>query len=573
MDRREIFKIANLREIQEEFHLPKLFCYDYCVGYDQCVYLLLSRQPQKREYPYIMRFQKKEYYGIKLNLDWEKREVTEKEIYQLGNVPYELEFLRPLNDCFLLIGSEKKNLNEEIIYEDDVLVLSKERCSQEEEIILDLDDEKTAILVDKAGVVIKKYEFKQGIFDCQTSEDGQIFLEEEGEENMVVSENREKVMISINNYRWARYWEGGYDVNKNLLTGEKLVQMVYQGKYVKNVPNKVYGSKMLFWVDDETIGGHFFREDNRIEVTDPEENREVFPIIDLEELKRRYQIEEYDISDYYVGYDQKIYMLFCNNGLTVHKGKNHKAWSCREYIVVTMELDWKKGRVVDTQLFFLGRQDYYFYAVRPLKDSFLLLGWKTKGKRGNKNGVLMNKNGEILRKYYFGPGIGKCCTTKDGIIYTGCDDYTMYDDIDNIDKMSVDMLVNAWNEQGKKIAQVGKNMCEAMNLADDGMFWHCDEYWRLIGTDLKRTVTIRANDCINGMVVSKDGKRFIFEGGGENYGSYYEYEYDAKEERFKNEKQICFRYEGKNLKPDSYEFCGSKMLFMMRGRMFGFYYG
>lgn len=313
MDRREIFKIANLKEIQKEFNLPKLFCFDYCVGYDQCVYLLLSRQPQRREYPNIMHFKKKEYYAIKLKMDWEKQKVTEKEMYSLGIMPYEWEFLRPLNDCFLLIGDEKKKINEKIIYEDDVLILSKESCCQKEDIILDLDEDrkkKTGILLDKDGVVVKKYEFKKDIFDCQTSEDGQIFIEEEGEENKAVSENREKVMISINNYRWARYWEGGYDENKNLLTDEKLVQMEYQGKYVKNVANKVYGSKMLFWVDDKTIGGHFFKENNRIEVIDPEENREVFPIVDLEDLKKNYQIEEYDISDYYVGYDKKIYMLF-----------------------------------------------------------------------------------------------------------------------------------------------------------------------------------------------------------------------------------------------------------------------
>ena len=257
----------------------------------------------------------------------------------------------------------------------------------------------------------------------------------------------------------------------------------------------------------------------------------------------------------------------------MHKGKSYKPSDYREYIAVTLELDWIKGRVIDTQIFSLGRQDYHFYAIRPLKENFLLLGWKTKGKCGNKNGVLMNKNGEILRKYYFGTGIGKCCTTKDGIIYTGCDDYALYDDINNLDDIRADMSVNAWNEQGKKIAKVGRNMCEAVNLADDGMFWHYDEYERLIGTDLKKTVTIWVNDFIKGMAVSEDGKRFIFKDEGEDYASYYEYEYDAKEEGLKNEKQICFKYKGKNLKPESYEFCGSKMLFMMGGRMFGFYYG
>lgn len=571
MDRREIFKIANLKEIQKEFNLPKLFCIDYCVGYDQCVYLLLSRQPQRREYyPHIMRFKKKEYYAIKLKMDWEKREVTEKDLYPLGNMPYQLEFLRPLNDCFLLIGSEKKKLNEEIIYEDDVVILSKESYCQEEDLILDLNEEREkrfGILINKEGDVVKKYELKKDVFDCQSSQEGQVLGEEGEEENMAVSEKREKVMISIKNYRWARYWECDYDANKNIFTDEKLVQMEYRGKYVKNVPNKMYGSKMLFWVDDETIGGHFFKENNRVENIDPKENREVFPIVDLEDLKKRYQIEEYDISDYYVGYDKKIYMLFCNRCSTVHKGNSRKPSEYREYIAVTLELDWIKGRVVDTQIFSLGRQDYYFYTIRPLKENFLLLGWKTKGKRGNKNGVLMSKNGEILRTYYFGPGIGKCCTTKDGIIYTGCDDYTLYDDSD------ADMSVNAWNEQGKRIIRVGKNVvCEAMNLADDGMFWHCDEYQRLIGTNLKRNVTIWVNDCVNGMAISEDGNRVIFKCGGKDYGSYYEYEYDAKEEGFKNEKQICFKYNGKNLKPESYEFCGSKMLFMMAGRMFGFYY-
>lgn len=639
MDKREIFKIANLKEIQNEFNLPQIFCYDYCVGYDQCVYLLLSRQPQRTQYANTLHFKKKEYYAVKLNMDWKKQKVTKKELYPLGKIPYELEFLRPLADCFLLLGSKTEKIDKEshIMYEDDLLLvenasllLSQKDCSQEEEeISLELDEksrEKNGILLDKNGTVITKYAFKKDILDCQTSSDGQILLEVErkmtpeifckiadsyffhkgeeekdmenyqhmyyveaydiegnykgeiefpdacvyglgGEESIAVSEMKEKVMISIKNPRWARYREYRYDTNKKLLTDEKLVQMEYQGKYVKNVPNKVWGSKMLFRLDEETIGGHFFREDNRVEVIDPKENREVFPVIDIEELKQSYHMQEYHMADYYVGYDQKIYMLFCNQVPRVYKGKIHKLSENREYIAVALELDWIKGKVIDTQLFSLGRQDYYFHTIRPLQDNFLLLGWKIQGRKEKKNGVLIDKNGKILHKYYFGSGIGKCCTTKEGVIYTGHDDDTLYDD--PIAKVAV----NAWNEQGKRLWHNRSFFCESMSLGENGMLWYCDEFLRLFGTDLRNLVEVRENGCAGGFSISVDGKGFIFEGGGEDKGSYYEYEYDSQEGRLKHERQICFRYGENNLELESYEFCGSKMLFMTKeGKVLGYYY-
>lgn len=568
MEKREIFKIVTLKEIQEEFQLPKLFCFDYCVGDNQSVYLLLSRQPQKTEYPAKMYLKQKEYYVAEMKMDWEKQLVTEKHLYPVGNLPYELDTLTIQENCIILEGTKEEILKEEVVYEGNELMIIKKYSMEMEEDFGDLQEEKekrVELLVSKEGAVMKKQEFEKKIFDCLDSIKEQNSMEEE---DRVVSELGEKVMILVDNCKWVRYWECTYDTNKNITNAEIVIHMEYNGKNVKNASKKVYGSKILFWVDEETLGGYFFRENKKMEICQQEDKREVFPIVDLEELKKQYHLEVYYIYDYYVAYDQKIYMLFCDIQSKAHGGKKQKTEEKRKYVVVVMEMDWEKEKVMGTEVYSLGVQNYNFYQVRPLKEKFLLLGWSLKEKYSKESGVLLSKNGEILHKYYLGEGIGKCCTTKDGIIYTGCNYYGVYD----MDDEKWDMGINVWNGEGEKITSLEGDFCETANLADNGMFWYFDGYNRLMGRDLENKVSVLLDDYIYGMAVSKECDKFIFECGNQDFELYYEYEYDEKEKKFWNEKHISFVYENRKLKSEKYVFCGSKMLFQENEKLFGYYY-
>jgi hypothetical protein len=484
MDKREVFKIINLKELETDLNMKKIFCFDFCVGYDHAVYLLLSAQPPMKEYGNDLQFKYKEYYAVRLKMDWEKQLVLNKEIYSLGKMPYEFCFLRPLDDDFLLIGDKNKNLEKEILYESDTFMLIKRNLLRECDISSDMvlePDEKYGFLIHKNGRVIREYKFKKDISECQTTKEREILLDieewwnlnssryiesydiegnyigktmlaEKGffnfGEDLIISEKQEKIMAPIKNPMWTRYREYWYDIESGISMDERLVQMEYQGEWVKDVPSKQYGSKMLFWLEDETIGGHFFKENNRIEVNDPSENRDVFQIVDLVELKEQYNIEEFFDRDCCVGYDQKVYILFCNKLSKVYKRLLQRTYDNRQYIVAELEIDWVAGKLLHTEIFAFDSQDYHFHAVRPLKENFLLLGWNDGERKKNTNGILMNKKGEILRKYFLGEGVGKCYTTKEGIIYTGhTGEISMNDPI-------ATRAVNAWNEKEKEYGKI-----------------------------------------------------------------------------------------------------------------------
>ena len=91
-------------------------------------------------------------------------------------------------------------------------------------------------------------------------------------------------------------------------------------------------------------------------------NLPLFPIIDLDQLRRENRLEGTEVTDFFTARDGKVYLLMEQPSET--QGKDWLS-TPSTYTAVEIQLDWAEQRVLETTLFPLGLLKFQFHYLRP----------------------------------------------------------------------------------------------------------------------------------------------------------------------------------------------------------------
>ena len=140
-------------------------------------------------------------------------------------------------------------------------------------------------------------------------------------------------------------------------------------------------------------------------------NLPLFPIIDLDQLRRENRLEGTEVTDFFTARDGKVYLLMEQPSET--QGKDWLS-TPSTYSAVEIQLDWAEQRVLETTLFPLGLLKFQFHYLRPAGDHFLLLGARCAYRENgpDQNAWIVSRDGAVLSRFCLGDGIQDCVVKK-----------------------------------------------------------------------------------------------------------------------------------------------------------------
>ena len=133
-------------------------------------------------------------------------------------------------------------------------------------------------------------------------------------------------------------------------------------------------------------------------------NLPLFSIIDLDQLRQENHLEDAVLSDFSVGWDQNIYLLFKQ---MVESPDNITAKTPADYTVVELKVDWAGGKVLDRAVFPLGRLKFQLRYIRAIGEDFLLFRARCVYRESGpeQNAWIVSRNGAVLSRFCLGDGI------------------------------------------------------------------------------------------------------------------------------------------------------------------------
>lgn len=144
--------------------------------------------------------------------------------------------------------------------------------------------------------------------------------------------------------------------------------------------------------------------------------------VDLQQLFREYEVNDYKFVSADIGYDGNVYCLFSAcvpsriNGMFVNTSAN------TEYAALVITPSWYMGNVLHCEKLNFGKHAMNYHFLKPVPDgSFLLLGSRcmySEKKGPEHNAVFVDREGTVLRSLTFGDGIADCIVRNDGMIIT-----------------------------------------------------------------------------------------------------------------------------------------------------------
>ena len=182
-----------------------------------------------------------------------------------------------------------------------------------------------------------------------------------------------------------------------------------------------------------------------------------------------------------VGYDGKLYFLFSSGvpkRISDDRGSFVNTKADAEYTAVVVTPDWKTGEILETARLNLGRHAMNFHFLRPYpNDIFLLLGARCRyhGEDGEpeKNGVIVDAEGEVIDERCFGDGIRDCVVREDGTIFVSYFDEGIFGNYGWDDPIGYSGVC-AFDEEAEVIWRADDDICDcyAMYLEDNGDIWY-----------------------------------------------------------------------------------------------------
>ena len=259
----------------------------------------------------------------------------------------------------------------------------------------------------------------------------------------------------------------------------------------------------------------------------------LFSIIDLDQLRRENHLENAQLMDFSVAWNQNVYLL-----MEQPSGKQGKDWLTTPslYTVVELKLNWTEQRVLETTLFSLGLLEFQFHYFRLVGEHFLLLGARCAYRKSgpDQNAWIISRDGTILSRFCLGDGIENCVVKTDGTIITGYFDEGVFGNYGWADSSSAHGYVPpvgecgliAWTPDGAPLWKNEKYSiydCYAISLDEEENLWfyYYDDF-QLVRTNFKENfafdLPIEGSGAFS---VASSGDAFLFQGGYQKHDKFY----------------------------------------------------
>lgn len=303
----------------------------------------------------------------------------------------------------------------------------------------------------------------------------------------------------------------------------------------------------------------------------------MFKILNINELRQSYNIKNSVLVDFYVGYDDNIYLLFSMtpperiNGMFVDTTAN------ANYYAFRIIMDWYKQTYVTLSFYDLGQRKFNYHFIRPLGDYFLLLGARCIYYNENnieQNALILDENNNVIREMCLGDGIEDCITTSDGKIITSYFDEGVFGNF-GWDKPIGSSGLIIWDCNGNIVWENTKYPiydCYAMNTDSNGRLWfYYYDNFDLVCTDLNNDTIINPEiEGFNSFAVSESQRNIIFGGG---YYDDFFYICDFEYNKLKTAKKLDLYCNNTLVGKQYCRFCGSKILCKTyQNEIFGYYF-
>lgn len=105
-----------------------------------------------------------------------------------------------------------------------------------------------------------------------------------------------------------------------------------------------------------------------------------------------------------------------------------------EYSAIRLSVDWESGEVVHHELLEFGNHKMNFHFIQPIGENILLLGVRCmyyENPGPEKNAVLVDVMGNVVKEFCLGDGIQDCIVTDSGDIITSYFDEGVFVDSQN----------------------------------------------------------------------------------------------------------------------------------------------
>ena len=199
--------------------------------------------------------------------------------------------------------------------------------------------------------------------------------------------------------------------------------------------------------------------------------------INLNTLLDYYKYSNSEIICKQIGYDDKIYILLKNKiykkrGKTIRETSNKSAYS-----TLILTLDWNRSELTESKCISLGIYNKDFSKIQPINNKILLVDVRCKYNKifgPEKNAVIVDLNGNIIKRYCIGDGINDCIVNEKNEIITSYFDEGIFGSSNWKRPIGSSGLI-IWNEKCEIIWKADKNIydCYAINIDMHNNLWYC----------------------------------------------------------------------------------------------------
>lgn len=246
--------------------------------------------------------------------------------------------------------------------------------------------------------------------------------------------------------------------------------------------------------------------------------------IDCNELKEQYKIQQYELVNLSIGYDELVYLLYSRcipervNGMFVPTKSNS------DYKCITLVMDWINNELLGSKMYDLGIQKVNLHFIQPIGNDFLLLGARAhlyKDGTTDQNAMITDRYGRTIKKFCLGDGIQDCIVTMDKKIITSYFDEGIFGNYGWDNPLGQNGIV-IWDELGEKIWENTKyDICDcyAINIDDQNNLWfYYYSDFHLVKTNFHKDQVYDINiEGSSAFLINKKQNELIFDGGYHNH--------------------------------------------------------
>ena len=288
--------------------------------------------------------------------------------------------------------------------------------------------------------------------------------------------------------------------------------------------------------------------------------------LDMKELFKQYGLKDDMFVNIKIGYDGRIYILFSAaiperiDGMFVNTCAN------ADYTALVLTVDWNEGNLLQCEKLELGHHEINFHFIQPIGENVLLLGSRclyNESDEPENNAVIVDKHGNVVKKFCLGDGIEDCIVTESGDIITSYFDEGVFGNFGWYEPIGACGLI-VWSPDKKIKWQANRSIydCYAINLDDRGNLWYYyyDDFL-LVKTDLKTETEYKPDiNGASGFMVTYDMGHLLIDGG---YDKHWEFRVARfKEDTLGNYENVSLLYNDSDIVVKFFRFRGSKAVFV-----------